>query len=112
MNHVSRSASTIRDGDIDRRIAQIDGAVEEAASKGRAGSAMVPADQQRKVRADLVAQRTPEARTHAELVSIDGESRLFRSRFPRDWLVWGRCLQLTAANFSSLSISRSSAGSR
>jgi hypothetical protein len=65
--------------DLDRRIAQIDRAVETATSKGRTGSAMALADQQRKTRADLVAQRTNEAKALATLqvekASVDGERR-------------------------------------
>jgi len=65
--------------DLDRRIAQIDRAVETATSKGRTGSAMALAEQQRKTRADLVAQRTNEAKALATLqvekASIDGERR-------------------------------------
>jgi hypothetical protein len=65
--------------DLDRRIAQIDRAVETATSKGRTGSAMALADQQRKTRADLVAQRTSEAKTLATLqvekAAVDGERR-------------------------------------
>jgi hypothetical protein len=65
--------------DLDRRIAQIDGAVEKATSKGRTGAAMALADQQRKTRTELVAQRTSEARTLAglqvEKAAADGERR-------------------------------------
>jgi hypothetical protein len=65
--------------DIDRRIAQIDGAVEKATSKGRTASAMALADQQRKIRTDLVSQRTSEAKTLAALqvekTKVDGERR-------------------------------------
>src|SRR5215470_8445261 len=65
--------------DIDRRIAQIDSAVEKATSKGRTASAMALADQQRKTRAELVAQRTSEAKTLAglqvEKAGIEGERR-------------------------------------
>jgi hypothetical protein len=65
--------------DLDRRIAQIDSAVEKATSKGRTGSAMALADQQRKTRADLVAERTGQARALASLqvekASIEGERR-------------------------------------
>jgi hypothetical protein len=65
--------------DIDRRIAQIDGVVEKATSKGHTGSAMALADQQRKTRAELVAQRTSEAKALAglqvEKTSIDGDRR-------------------------------------
>jgi hypothetical protein len=39
--------------DLDRRIAQIDGAVETVTRKDRTGSAMTLADQQRKARAEL-----------------------------------------------------------
>jgi hypothetical protein len=53
--------------DLDRRIAQIDGAVEKATAKGRASSAMALADQQRKARTELVAQRTAEAKALAGL---------------------------------------------
>jgi hypothetical protein len=63
--------------DLDRRIAQIDGAVEKATSKGRPASAMALADQQQKARADLVTQRTAEAKTLAglkvERATLDGE---------------------------------------
>jgi hypothetical protein len=66
--------------DFDRRLAQIDGAVEKATSKGRTGSAMALVDQERRTRAELVAQRTSEAKTLAELqvqkASIDGERRM------------------------------------
>jgi hypothetical protein len=65
--------------DIDRRIGQIDGAIEKATSKGRTGSAMALANQQRKTRTELVVQRTNEARTLASLqvekASIEGERR-------------------------------------
>jgi hypothetical protein len=65
--------------DLDRRIAQIDKAVETATSKGRTSSAMALVDNQRKTRADLVAQRTKEARTLASLqvekAAVDGERR-------------------------------------
>jgi hypothetical protein len=66
--------------DLDRRIAQIDKAVETATSKGRTGSAMALADQQRKTRAELVAQRTNEAKTLAglqvEKASIEGQAKV------------------------------------
>jgi hypothetical protein len=65
--------------DLDRRIAQIDAAVDKATTKGRAGAAMALADQQRKIRTELVAQRTSEARTLADLqvekAAADGERR-------------------------------------
>jgi len=66
--------------DLDRRIAQIDKAVETATSKGRTASAMALADQQRKTRAELVAQRTNEAKTLAglqvEKASIEGQRKV------------------------------------
>jgi hypothetical protein len=52
--------------DIDRLIAQIDGAVERATAKGRTGVAPVLADQERKTRAELAAQRTTEEKALAE----------------------------------------------
>jgi hypothetical protein len=65
--------------DLDRRIAQIDKAVETATSKGRTGSAMALADQQRKTRGELVVQRTGETRVLAglqvEKATIEGERR-------------------------------------
>jgi hypothetical protein len=65
--------------DIDRRIAQIDGAVEKATAKGRTAAAMALADQQRKTRTELVAQRTIEAKALAglqvEKAAADGERR-------------------------------------
>jgi hypothetical protein len=66
--------------DLDRRIAQIDGAVETATRKGRTGLAMALAEQQRKSRSELVGQRATEAKTLAglqvEKASIDGERRI------------------------------------
>jgi hypothetical protein len=63
--------------DFDRRLGQIDGAIEKATSKGRTAAAMALADQQRKPRADLVAQRTSEAKALAglqvEKAKADGE---------------------------------------
>jgi hypothetical protein len=53
--------------DFDRRIAQIDGIVEKATAKGRTGSAMALADQQRKTRGELAAQRVDAAKTLASL---------------------------------------------
>jgi len=47
--------------DIDRRLGQIDKAVETATQRGRTATAMKLADDQRKARAELVAQRTAEA---------------------------------------------------
>jgi hypothetical protein len=65
--------------DLDRRIGQIDGAIEKATAMGKTSSAMALADSQRKTRTELVAQRTSEARTLASLqvekASVDGERR-------------------------------------
>jgi len=70
--------------DIDRRIAQIDSAVEKATDRGRTAVAMKLADQQRKTRADLVAQRTDDAKALASLqvekTGLDGERRKGRGR--------------------------------
>ena len=71
--------------DLDRRIAQIDGAIEKATEKGRTGSAMALAEQQRKGRADLVAQRTNEAKALAvlkvEKATADGERATVEADF-------------------------------
>jgi hypothetical protein len=73
--------------DLDRRIAQIDRAVETAISKGRASSAMQLAADQRRNRADLAAGRIRAGKTLADLqvekASIEGERH--RSR-----LTWGQ----------------------
>ncbi len=65
--------------DIDRRIAQIDKAVDTATSKGRTGSAMALADQQRKTRSDLAAERIREGKALATLqvekAAVEGERR-------------------------------------
>jgi hypothetical protein len=65
--------------DLDHRIAQIDGAVEKATSKGRTSSAMALADNQGRARAGLVAQRTTEAKAVAALqvekAKADGDRR-------------------------------------
>jgi len=65
--------------DLDRRIAQIDKAVDTATSKGHTRTAMALADQHRRTRADLVAQSTNEAKTLATLqvdkAAVDGERR-------------------------------------
>jgi uncharacterized protein HemX len=66
--------------DLDRRIAQIDAAVDKSTAKGRTNAAMALADQQRKTRAELVAQRTTEARSLAglqvEKAGIEGQRRV------------------------------------
>jgi hypothetical protein len=65
--------------DLDRRLAQIDGAVEKATSKGRTGSAMALADQQRKTRGELAAERIIEGKALAglqvEKAAVEGERR-------------------------------------
>jgi hypothetical protein len=87
LNVASRTADiearmTVQAGivaDIDRRIAQIDSAVEKSVDRGRSATAMKLADQQRKSRAELVAQRTNEAKALAglqvEKAAADGERR-------------------------------------
>src|SRR5215468_7637363 len=66
--------------DIDRRIAQIDSAVEKATDRGRTAVAMKLADEQRKARADLAGQRIKEAKALADLkvekAGIDGQRRV------------------------------------
>src|SRR5215831_9564153 len=75
--------------DLDRRIAQIDSAVEKATDRGRTAVAMKLADEQRKARADLAGQRTRadlagqrirEAKTLADLkvekAGIDGQRKV------------------------------------
>jgi hypothetical protein len=66
--------------DVDRRIAQIDSAVEKATDRGRTAVAMKLADEQRKARADLSGQRIREAKTLADLkvekAGIDGQRRV------------------------------------
>jgi hypothetical protein len=65
--------------DLDRRLGQIDGAIEKATDRGRATSAMNLADQQRRTRVDLAAARVREAKTLAglqvEKAAVDGERR-------------------------------------
>jgi hypothetical protein len=65
--------------DLDRRIAQIDSAIETATQRGRANSAMKLADDQRRTRTDLAAERTRHVHVLADLkvekASIDGERR-------------------------------------
>jgi hypothetical protein len=66
--------------DLDRRIGQIDAAVDRSILKNRTGAAMALADQQRKNRAALVEERQHEAKTLAELqvqkAGIDGERKV------------------------------------
>jgi hypothetical protein len=54
-------------GDLNRRISQIDSAIEEATKRGRSTSAMDLAQGQRRNRADLVEQRAKEESTLVEL---------------------------------------------
>jgi hypothetical protein len=65
--------------DLDRRIAQIDKAVDTATNKGRTGSAMALVDQQRKTRSELAAERIREGKALATLqiekASVEGERR-------------------------------------
>jgi hypothetical protein len=65
--------------DLDRRIAQIDAAIEQTTAHGRGKAAMVLADQQRKNRAELVVSHTTEAGKLAELgvqkAAVDGERK-------------------------------------
>jgi len=53
--------------DLDRRIAQIDAAIEESTRLGRPVGAMTIADQKRRDRADIVAARQREAHALANL---------------------------------------------
>jgi hypothetical protein len=66
--------------DIDRRITQIDSAVDKATAKGRTGSAMALADQQRRTRTGLVDERRREASNLAglqvEKAAIEGQRRV------------------------------------
>jgi hypothetical protein len=65
--------------DIDRRVAQIDMAIEEAAKRGRTKAAMALADEQHRNREALVAQRQREAATLVSLktdqAQVQAESR-------------------------------------
>jgi hypothetical protein len=53
--------------DLDRRLGQIDGAIEEAAKRGKAGAAMSVMESQRQSRAALVGEREKAAGTLATL---------------------------------------------
>ena len=65
--------------DLDRRIGQIDAAIEAATSRGRSTAAMALAAQEGKTRLQLVASRQKEARTLAELqihkATLDGDRK-------------------------------------
>jgi hypothetical protein len=66
--------------DLDRRIGQVDAAVEKITERGRGKAAMNLADAQRKNRTELVASRTMEAGKLANLkvekAAIDGERKV------------------------------------
>src|SRR6266446_4033552 len=53
--------------DLDRRLSQIDSAIEEAAKRGRTNTALSAIDGQKKARASLVDERRREASTLADL---------------------------------------------
>jgi hypothetical protein len=76
--------------DIDRRIAQIDTAVEKATERGRTAGAMKLADEQRKVRAELAASRVREGKALAvlqvEKATVDGERRTVEADLGADAL--------------------------
>ena len=65
--------------DLDRRIAQIDAAIEQSTRLGRPAGAMTIADQKRRDRADIVAERQREAHALAglqiEKARIDAQRR-------------------------------------
>jgi len=65
--------------DIDRRLSQIDTAIEQTTADGRGKAAMVLADAQRKNRAELLTARTTEAGKLADLkvqkAAVDGERK-------------------------------------
>jgi hypothetical protein len=65
--------------DLDRRIGQVDAAVEKTTERGRGKAALDLANEQRKNRADLVASRTKEAIALASLkvekAAVDGERK-------------------------------------
>jgi hypothetical protein len=66
--------------DLDRKLGQVDGAVEKAIAKGRTGSAMALADQQRKARGELASQRVDAAKALASLqvekATVEGQRAL------------------------------------
>ena len=65
--------------DLERRLGQIDGAVEKATSRGRTGSAMALAADQRRIRTELAAERVAAGKALADLqvekTKIEGERR-------------------------------------
>lgn len=66
--------------DIDRRIAQIDGAIETATQRGRSNAAMQLAADQRRTRSDLAAERAREGKALAALqvekAVIEGQRKI------------------------------------
>src|SRR5215831_21245777 len=66
--------------DLDRRIAQIDGAVEKATAKGRTSAATALADQQRQARRSLTDERNKAAAAlwalQVERAAIEGERKV------------------------------------
>src|SRR5215470_9488963 len=66
--------------DLDRRIGQIDGAVEKSTAKGRTNAAMQLAADQRRNRAELAAQRDQANKVLAELkiekAKVDGDRKV------------------------------------
>jgi hypothetical protein len=69
----------MRVSDLDKRIAQIDSAIDEAVRRGRTVGAMSLASDPRKTRTEPVASRTREANVLAALqierAGIDGQSK-------------------------------------
>jgi hypothetical protein len=63
--HIDVQAHTV--ADLDRRLGQIDSAIEEAAKRGRTNAALSAIDGQRKARAALAGERQREASTLADL---------------------------------------------
>ena len=65
--------------DLDRRIAQIDAAIEKTADRGRGKAAMDLAEMQRKNRAELAGTRIREAKNLGDLqvakATVDGERK-------------------------------------
>jgi hypothetical protein len=66
--------------DLDRRIAQIDGAVEKSTAKGRTNAAMQLAADQKRNRADLVTERVRQGKVLADLqvekASVEGKRKV------------------------------------
>jgi hypothetical protein len=66
--------------DLDRRIGQIDGAVEKSTSKGRTNAAMQLAADQKRNRADLVTERVRQGKMLADLqvekASVEGQRKV------------------------------------